>query len=739
MKASIFKDFTNPCDEQDLLSIFETIKSSKFESDINSVRLAYHQENKPLGDELKKKLPAFTPSGTFSYRNADKITEYNQIIHLDFDDLDYKELSNVSEQINTCLYTYASFISPSGKGIKVFIKTNASLENHQQVWAEIRTYYQELIGLESDTKCKDVCRLCFFSYDENLYVNVESETFKFIDKLETDNLFTVVNDVSTTPKTLDYCKEFTNKKSEYIQGNRNSYVHFFACNANRFGIPEDETLQFALNEFDLDSSEISASVRSAYKNNIADFAKFANVANNVNTNTHEEEKTELSDDLLYNTPKIPTTVYDNLPLILQKGVDVIDLDRERDVFFVSALAILSGCLPNVKGVYMEKTVYPNIFSFILAPAASGKGHMISAKTLADIWHREILDNSLAEKRSYEKQLRAYKASAYSSGKKKNTDEEPPEEPPFKVVFIPANTSSAMIYKHICDNNGTGIICETEADTLGAVFKNEWGSYSDLLRKSFHHERIALSRKTGKEYIEIDNPRLSIALSGTPNQIFNIIQNAEDGLFSRFIYYIFKSELKWISPAPKENSVNHSEHFQELAIQVQEMVHFLEKYPTVIQLSKSQWSKFDDFFTSLLESTDSLFGDDALSVVKRLGLIVFRITMLFTAMKKFDNGDLSSTITCDDLDFDKALSIVDIISQHSFLMFNNLPKQSTSHAIQNKGKKERFLESLPQTFRRKEAIEIGLKMGIKERTVDSLLKKWMGKVLEKEDTGIYTKF
>jgi hypothetical protein len=48
----------------------------------------------------------------------------------------------------------------------------------------------------------------------------------------------------------------------------------------------------------------------------------------------------------------------------------------------------------------------------------------------------------------------------------------PVKPPFKVVFIPANTSSAKLYDHLKDNGETGIICETEADTLGIVFKNE---------------------------------------------------------------------------------------------------------------------------------------------------------------------------------------------------------------------------------------------------------------------------
>jgi RecA-family ATPase/uncharacterized protein YdhG (YjbR/CyaY superfamily) len=271
MKATIFQDFTNPCDEQDLFSIFETIKSTKYESEINSIRLAFHQEDKLLGDELKKKLPAFTPSGTFSYRNADSLVEYNQIIHLDFDDLEYSELKTISDKINACSYTFASFISPKGKGLKVFVKTNSTSSEHKETWSQLTDFYKELIGLDSDTKCKDICRLCFFSHDKNLFLNTESEVFQSKNAIEEQT--TLNPEQIKTPKSLEFCNDFTNKKSEYMEGNRNNHIFLFAANANRFGIPENETLEYLLNTFDLNSSEIRASVKSAYKN-IADFAKY---------------------------------------------------------------------------------------------------------------------------------------------------------------------------------------------------------------------------------------------------------------------------------------------------------------------------------------------------------------------------------------------------------------------------------------------------------------------------------
>ena len=72
------------------------------------------------------------------------------------------------------------------------------------------------------------------------------------------------------------------------------------------------------------------------------------------------------------------------------------------------MAILSGCLPNVSGVYSGSVVYPSLFSFILAPAASGKGALKFAKALADKYHSKVLAISLEDKKRYDENLAAFK-------------------------------------------------------------------------------------------------------------------------------------------------------------------------------------------------------------------------------------------------------------------------------------------------------------------------------------------
>lgn len=748
LMVSVYQNFVTKLKDRNLVEIFQEIKSEKYQSEINSIRYALHKGEDKTADKIKSELIGFTMSGTFgASRTKANLHTYSQIIGLDFDHIPVTELETLVKQINECKHTFASFISPSGEGIKVFIKINSNANQHTIAYNQVATYYKNLSGYDFDPKCKDSTRLCFVSSDPEIYVN------------ETATIFEVQKEVIQPPKEyksettnfestdtlLDKCLKFTEQKEQYTNGNRNNFIHLFASNANRFGITEADTLDYCTTNFDLDEKEIKASVQSAYKNQSADFAKFADFANRKplqqSTTKPKGNKEPIDDEnYLLNTPTIPQSVYDNLPPILKQGAEAFSEPRERDTFLTGALAILSGCLPNVIGEYGGRTVYPHLFSFILAPAASGKGALQSSKELADKYHEEVLKNSREQKKEYDIKMAAYKKTQRFQKKDDNTQEEIPEEPPFKVVFIPANTSNAKIIQHLQQNEGTGIICETEADTLGQVFKNDWGSYSDLLRKSFHSEKISISRKTNNEYFEINNPRLAVALSGTPQQVYNIISSAEDGLFSRFVFYVFKTNSKWIDPSPYGSRVNLTEHFAKLAIAVYEMVLFLDSGKTKIHLTREQWNRFNPIFEEYLSQISAFVSEDAQSIVKRLGLVLYRLCMIFTTIRKYQAQEQATDIQCLDQDFETALQLVEVYLKHNILMFENLPKQEDDEQgpFKSGQNKKQFFDALPTRFTRKEAVDLATTFNIAERTVGTFLKSCLGKYLVQPEYGVYEK-
>ena len=77
----------------------------------------------------------------------------------------------------------------------------------------------------------------------------------------------------------------------------------------------------------------------------------------------------------------------------------------------------------------------------------------------------------------------------------------------------------MIHKHLEFNEGSGCICESEADTITNALKQEWGGFNDVLRKAFHNETILSSRRAYFEYTKIEAPKLSLSITGTPNLAF----------------------------------------------------------------------------------------------------------------------------------------------------------------------------------------------------------------------------
>ena len=191
-------------------------------------------------------------------------------------------------------------------------------------------------------------------------------------------------------------------------------------------------------------------------------------------------------DILHNpkSPYIPNHIYDSLPPILKEACSVFE-GRERDIFLTSSLSVISGGLHNVSGLYANDKVFSNLFTIIIAPPASGKGVMKYSKQLADCYHDFLLSHSREGLKEFKKQKKAFDFKLKRAKTYKEIESlKEPEKPKSRMFFIPGDTSSAMIVKHLEDNDGMGCICETEADALTNALNQEWGGFSNIIRKGF---------------------------------------------------------------------------------------------------------------------------------------------------------------------------------------------------------------------------------------------------------------
>jgi hypothetical protein len=430
--------------------------------------------------------------------------------------------------------------------------------------------------------------------------------------------------------------------------------------------------------------------------------------------TGESSENETSTQLC----SFPAEIFDQLPDLLRRITVKGTSPEDKDILLLGSLVSMSACLPNVYGVYAEREVFANLFLFVTAQASAGKGRLTLCRKLVEPIHKALREQNRAEYESYQRDL-----TEYAAAKSDKVNMEKPQEPPLKMLVIPANNSATGLFQILNDNNGKGLIFETEGDTLALTFKSEHGNYSDGFRKAFHHETITYNRRKDREFVEIDMPRLSALLSGTPRQVSALIPNAENGLFSRFIFYFMNIRYEWKDVFAGESGQTLDHYFDHLGTQFHELYKCLESQdkPMRFCLTVSQQKLFNSYFEQTQIQYIELCGEDYIGTVRRLGLITFRIAMILTTLRIMDNGELRSPLICSDTDFNIAMEMVKVLVQHAAHVFQQLPTDNATKVQPNQ--KQQFLNMLPAEFDRQTYLAIAEKLKIPAKTAEKQIARF----------------
>ena len=415
-------------------------------------------------------------------------------------------------------------------------------------------------------------------------------------------------------------------------------------------------------------------------------------------------------------PTFSQDVYSFLPSLLTQVINKANNFEDADILILGSLTVISACLPNISGNYAEREVFPNLFTFISAQASAGKGRLTLCRHLVKPIHNNLKKIYSAEMDEYRHLLNDY------SQDKKNR--EPPQEPPIKTLLIPANSSATSVYQVLNDNGGVGLIFETEGDTLANTFKSDYGNFSDGFRKAFHHEMISYTRRKDREFVELTKPRLSALLSGTPKQILALIPDAENGLFSRFIFYNMNLRLEW-RDVFAESAVSLDDYFIDLGQRYFQFYQTLQQsQPIKFSLTINQQIEFNQFFTEIQQEYSSLFGLDIVASVRRLGLITFRVAMILTSLRLIDGKSIESVIVCDDTDFRTSLIMARVLLQHTAHVFGQLPS-TDSNATRGTVTVlcQTFFDSLPSEFNRRTYLSIAERLHIAPKTAEKYIRKF----------------
>ncbi len=305
MKASFFPKTFEPWNikEMEVIDLLEDIKMGKYKKEINKVR---SEPDKEKRNEIKKDcLSGVVWMGRFSYRRKEGLLQHNGLAILDFDHVE--DAPAFRDKLKEDVWFYAAWLSPSGDGVKALIRipTVQSDEEYKEYYEAILEYYQDA---ESDRKTKDVSRLCFSSYDPDLWVNNKAEIWTEKKIVTYDNReLPDIPYYATENETIEKLETWLQNKGEtYYKGNRNNYLFILASACNRFGIVRGSAEGYILSNYDLPEREILQTVGSAYKDTNAhgtarfeNKAEFAKVVNKVSKGVNKKEviKTIIDDGI----------------------------------------------------------------------------------------------------------------------------------------------------------------------------------------------------------------------------------------------------------------------------------------------------------------------------------------------------------------------------------------------------------------------------------------------------------
>jgi hypothetical protein len=106
-----------------------------------------------------------------------QLVQHSGVAHGDLDHL--KDLQATKQALCTDPHTAYCFVSPGGDGLKVGVCIAPVTDDatYKHAWQTVAHYFQVQYGVTWAPSSKDVCRLCFVSWDPALYSNPDAQMF----------------------------------------------------------------------------------------------------------------------------------------------------------------------------------------------------------------------------------------------------------------------------------------------------------------------------------------------------------------------------------------------------------------------------------------------------------------------------------------------------------------------------------------------------------------------------------
>lgn len=745
------------------------------------VQVEEYQRLKASGREteakkLKRKLAALVIAGRCDGSHAEtNLKQWSGDAMLDVDKCNGR-VSEFLQVLRDTPWVKAAWRSVSYDGLKLVVRVEAeSVDEYRLAYALVAWHVAQLLAFPCDMSCKNPTRPCFASYDPEAFFRPDTEVFpwrRFVTE-HPDRVGEILAELKVkTPAGASgppvaasgmlhtFFNEFL-EQNPFVDGKKNEFLLKLGRIARYKGVGEEELARLKtlaverLAGMGCAAGDIPPRIDSGYR--YADMNKGpetpvfrAHKAQGSPMRYSEpnegEEEAELekleADKLRREVPCLPDELFDRLPDFLKRGLTHVRNKRERDILLLSMITNISGCLPGVRMNYGGMVYSADLYLVALAGSGRGKGVMQLAAILPAAIQEYYDELNRKDEREYRQKLLKWNLEERLAAQEKRVPDldQCPEMPVERILKVAPNISKSQLILALEAGGAVGLVMNaSELDMISSAMHQEYGKHDDVMRAASQHEEVSSYFKTDHRLVVVSDPHLALCASGTPAQLHKFISSLENGMYSRVAFYVGQAHWEYKSANPGKARLDMRAYFKGMGEELLRMFIFLSGSPTEVVFTEEQWKEHTERFRTYLREVVAEDDDSPGAIVLRHGLMMARIAMVLTALRKCEPQWNTSEWKCSDEDFHTAMQIVDVLLEHSLLLSTSMDDTAGRiRPVKAFFKLRPVLKKMPREFTYSELMAAANEAGLPTASVKRyLLRLVYYQIVEKED-GKYRK-
>ena len=771
-----FSVFDEHAVDMTLKEFVELLRGERWKAQVEEYQRLKASGRETEAKKLKRKLAALVIAGRCEGSHAEtNLKQWSGDAMLDVDKCNGR-VSEFLQVLKDTPWVKAAWRSVSYDGLKLVVRVEAeSVDEYRLAYALVAWHVAQLVAFPCDMSCKHHTRPCFASYDPEAFFRPDTEVFpwrRFVTE-HPDRVGEILAELKVkTPASASkplvaasgmlhtFFNEFL-AQNPFVDGKKNEFLLKLGRIARYKGVGEEELARLKtlsverLAGMGCAAGDIPPRIDSGYR--YADLNKGPETPasrahkaqgslRRYSDSGEEGEEAEIekleADKLRRNVPCLPDELFDRLPDFLKRGLTHVRNKRERDILLLSMITNISGCLPGVRMNYGGMVYSADLYLVALAGSGRGKGVMQLAAILPAAIQEYYDELNRKDEREYRQKLLKWNLEERLAAQEKRVPDldQCPEMPVERILKVAPNISKSQLILALEAGGSVGLVMNaSELDMISSAMHQEYGKHDDVMRAASQHEEVSSYFKTDHRLVIVSDPHLALCASGTPAQLHKFISSLENGMYSRVAFYVGQAPWEYKSANPGKVRLDMRAYFKGMGEELLRMFIFLSGSSTEVIFTEEQWKEHTERFRTYLREVVAEDDDSPGAIVLRHGLMMSRIAMVLTALRKCEPQWNTSEWKCSDEDFRTAMQIVDVLLEHSLLLSTSMDDTAGRiRPIKAFFKLRPILRTMPREFTYSELMAAANEAGLPTASVKRyLLRLVYYQIVEKED-GKYRK-